>query len=328
MMEVDEGEEENGLNSDDRSEMEVDDDENDEWEGHREVPDYKGEVSTTQSLCYFALILSDAKILSALLKHTTFAQFDTESSTNPTPSASRPFTATNRNTATARATGTAHPTNGTTARLAAQAPTPSPTHAIPAPTFYILSNLRFPPGTDSAVVAEYEEICCQLFLALGKQTREDDADDEGYEFAHMIGIRLEGMARVLEAAGMIGPLVGLLSLISYLVLLFPAFSLVFLNRSHSPNHHHSELLSLLAQIIQRFGRPLPIVRLVDYSNRGKARERSRRIRGIVKRLPAEVVKELDGRVELEAGKRDSLMSAVLSVLEGVAWRVDEAGEEA
>ena len=68
--------------------------------------------------------------------------------------------------------------------------------------------------------------------------------------------------------------------------------------------------------------------MVDYSNRGKARERSRKIRGIVKRLPTEVVKELDGRVELEAGKRDSLMGATLSLLEGIAWRVDEAGEEA
>lgn len=270
-------------------------------------------------------------MLSALLKHTTFAHFDTESSINPTPSSSRSFTATSR-TATARTTATAQPTNGTTARLAAQAPPPTPVHTVPAPTFYILSNLRFPHGTDPVVVAEYEEICSQLFLALGKQTRDDEGEDQGYEFAEMIGIRLEGMARVLEGAGLIGPLISLLSLISYLVFLFPAFSLVFLNRSYSLHHQHrsqttSELLPLLGQIVTRYGRPSPIVRVVDNSNRGKARERSRRIRGIVKRMPAEVVKELDGRIELDSVKREVLMSATLDILEGIAWRVDEAGEE-
>lgn len=49
LVEVEEGEEESGINEDARSQMEVDEDDGDEWRETYETPDYKGQVSRSFS---------------------------------------------------------------------------------------------------------------------------------------------------------------------------------------------------------------------------------------------------------------------------------------
>jgi hypothetical protein len=209
----------------------------------------------------------------------------------------------------------------------------------PLPTFHSLTNFRFPLGTPAQIVEEYEEVCRLLFVTLGRRggrTGEEGDEEDGFDLAKGIGTGLERMARLLEKAGVIGPLISLLSLISYLVLLFPFFSLYFLNHPRL-NHNRgsvlsvtqetvsSSLLSFLGSVIKRFGRPAPVVRIGNNSNRGKAKERSRKIRGIVTK-PV-LTTETSERVELDPEKRAALLLTAMDVIEGLAWRIDEAAED-
>lgn len=215
------------------------------------------------------------------------------------------------------------------------APLSAPTLG-PLPTFHSLTNFRFPPGTPHEIEVQYEEVCREFFMTLGKRAgrsgpAEDDKDE--FELARGIGMALEKMARILVSAGVMGPLISLFSLLSYLILLFPPFALCFLNHPRSLRYRAdnqglgspSKLLPLLGSIITRFGRPSPVVKALDSSNRGKARERSRRMRGIVEKPVA--VFGADERVDIDLGKRTALLLKVLDILEGLAWRIDESREE-
>lgn len=87
------------------------------------------------------------------------------------------------------------------------------------------------------------------------------------------------------------------------------------------------MLSLLGRVIKRFGRPAPVVRIADKNVKGKARERSRRVRGVMTKPQVAAVKTVDDRVELEVPKRNALLFAALEVLEGLVWRASAANEE-
>lgn len=169
-------------------------------------------------------------------------------------------------------------------------------------------------------------------------------------FLRELGSGLETMLRLLEGAGTIGPIIPLLSLISTLILLFPEFSLYFLNDPTTSNTtttsttnsntssinstSESKFLPLLARIIRRFGKPTVPNRLVENPNiqssslsgRGKARERSRKQRGVLEKK-SEGGKKDDERIEVEPIKRDGLIKGTLEVLEGLAWRIPDGTEE-
>ena len=98
---------------------------------------------------------------------------------------------------------------------------------------------------------EYEEVCRLLFVTLGRRggrTSEEGDEEDGFDLVKGIGTGLERMARLLEKAGVIGPLISLLSLISYLVLLFPFFSLYFLNQPRL-NHNCGSVLSVTQETV-------------------------------------------------------------------------------
>lgn len=247
------------------------------------------------------------------MKHTTFEHFDVESSTQ-TASSQRISTATAK-ASTSRLSNSSTSTATFTTRIE---PNPVVVDLSPIPTFYSLTNLRFSPATPIKLVQEYSEICRELFITLGKRAEMEEMN--GTEFCSEIGFHLEGMVEVLLDAGLIGPLISLLSLLSSLVLLFPGFQEAFVHSdSISLNSvASSKLLSLLGRIITIFGRPTPLAK----TTRPKERKKSR-----TSRPTNQEVKVVDEeRVELEAGKRDAIVSAAVDILTGLAWRVDEAGE--
>lgn len=226
-------------------------------------------------------------------------------------------------------------------------PTSAPIDTSPIPTFHYLTNFRFPSNTPHSIVADYEDVCRDIFTLIGKRKntvsydksfegRELEEREEMYEFIRGLGIGLEGMIHLLEQAGTIGPLIPLLSLISTLVLLFPSFALYFLNDSRTISFSTSEskLLPLLARIIRRFGKPSIPVRLGEdvasssnsMNDRGKFKERSRKLRLAAIRANAAVPKVDHERVDVEPVKRDSLVKITIEVLETLAWRLPP-GEE-
>lgn len=308
------------------------------------------------------------QILSALFTHTTFIHYDSESVTTVPPSlTSQTQRSTSTNSATARSTAyfpTSRTSNtASTSTFNAQGipivtPTP-PVDNSPIPTFHYLTNFRFPLGTPSSIIADYEDACRDFFTFLGRrrstrstlehsfETREEEEYYELMVFLRELGSGLETMLRLLEGAGTIGPIIPLLSLISTLILLFPEFSLYFLNdpttistntnTSSINSTSESKFLPLLARIIRRFGKPTLLNRLVeDPSNqsttssliggRGKARERSRKQRGVLEKK-SEGGKKDDERVEVEPIKRNGLIKGTLEVLEGLAWRIPDGTEE-
>ncbi|KAI5474747.1 hypothetical protein MNV49_002525 [Pseudohyphozyma bogoriensis] len=267
-----------------------------------------------------------SEILSALFNHTTFTQFDTESAII-TPASQRQSAFTRSSSAgTFRpSAATANPTAATTA---AADPLPTPTaSASPTPTFHSLTNLRLPPGTPPAVIAEYEEVCKELFMTLGRKRGEDMGEDEGVVLARGVGLGLENLARILESIGVIGPLIALLSLIAHLVLLFPPFTSLYLMDYEGPRQVHSKLIPLLGSIATRFGRPAPTSRSSEKSaTKGIARERSRKVRGVTFRADPVKEAEKDARVEVGEEKRVALLFGVVAVLEGLAWRMPDRCE--
>lgn len=206
-------------------------------------------------------------------------------------------------------------------------------------------SLRLPPGTPLATVTEYEDVCRDLSSTLGQRpSLVNPANgnlfgvvaDTTSHLARGVGTSLESLARILDTAGVVGPLISLLSLLSSLILLFPPFALHFLNVPLSPaqilppqGKHKSKLLALLARVVKRFGRPAPVVRAGEKSGRGgKARERTRRVRGVAAKPAGSVDKAGDDeRVELESAKRIALLSAVVEVLEGLSWRMTERAKD-
>lgn len=299
-------------------------------------------------------------MLSAVFNHTIFAPFDAESSTTPVPPAggTQRFSSTHSGTfnhslsSSRLGTSNSNPTASHThhGRLNPSDAPPSSSSTndppTPVPTFHYLTNLRFPPGTPPNLVQDYEEACRDLFTTLGKRaggTRfhgpghgqggggESDFSDEssGATLAVGLGEGLAELARLLESAAIVGPLIAVLSLLSTLVFLFPVFALYFLNDAQMTRRRApSKLLPLLAKIVKRFGRPSPAVRIAEKGSRlGKAKERSRRVRGVVLRTSVVPAKDEDERVDLDPAKREGLLFVVVEVLEGLAWRMPERVEE-
>lgn len=251
------------------------------------------------------------QILSALFSHTTFTPLDTTSSTAPMPPSQRSTFSLSR----------ASPRLSHSHSLHSLPLVPTPlttTTTEPIPTFHFLTNLRLPPTTSPSLAQEYEDTCRDLFSLIGKR----QGDHDGYTLSSGIGEGLESLLRVLESASIVGPLVALFSLASSLILRFPAFGAYFLD--DRPNGA-SEWMGLLARVVRRFGRPVVVMRSAG-EKKGKARERSRRVRGVVQRVREVEVKD-DERVELEVGKRSALLLACVEVLEGLAWRMGERVEE-
>jgi hypothetical protein len=309
---------------------ELEEEMDDEMDGSRESSDLRGDVRQVTSI-RDSPANSALQILSAIFNHTTFTPFDSESSTIavlPTqrPSGSRP-------TPTRSTFDPTLTSNGLRASLnnpVEDSPSLPETTAIP--TFHFLTNLRFPSGTPPATIAEYEEVTRDLFVTLGRRTlRYNSLGEDASDLASLVrgvGGGLEAMAYLLDNAGIVGPLSALLSLISSLVLLFPQFAGYYLNDHLLSRYHTSKLLGLLAKVIKRFGRPAPVVRVVEKSGKGKARDRSRRLRGVVLRPASKPTGvEEEERVELEPAKRSALMFAVVEVLEGLAWGLPERAED-
>lgn len=266
--------------------------------------------------------------------HKTFVHFDTESVTLPATASQRLPTfslsmSMSRTASTARFGSTAQ----STGRLDLSSSQPPPP-TTPIPTFHFLTSLRLPPGTPIATIAGYDDICRDLSGALGQRPspylNPDDSTRLGVagegdvtKLARSVGTSLEALAQVLEAAGVVGPLVALFSLISSLVLLFPPFAFHFLNATQGKQQ--SKLLPLLARVLKRFGRPAPVARVGEKNGGrgGKQRERTRRVRGVASKPSGMVDKAVNDGVELEPAKRNALLVAVVEVLEGLAWRMPE-----
>ncbi|ORY77576.1 hypothetical protein BCR35DRAFT_325508 [Leucosporidium creatinivorum] len=307
-----------------------------------------------------------SEIISSIFTHTTYIHHDTESSTSFPPShSSRTLGSTSSSRllthSTFSSTRYTHPhshANSSTGRLALPE-SPSSTPSGPIPTFHALTNLRFPPHTPANITANYEELCRELFGILGRSSTslgvgggagEEEAALQQH-FLNPLAHTLESLATQLERAGIIGPLIQLLALIAQLILLFPGFTAYFLNASHTPTlNTPSKFLPLLSRLLRRFGRPPSPsssrsselastpggASLPSFLGKGKAKERSRRVRGVVMR-PQQIMGGVKGkgaeggygeeRVELEGLKRERLVGRVLECLEGLAWRGGVGVEE-
>lgn len=286
------------------------DDEEEREEDEREERDWRGEVSAFWCAKVRGADGVTSQTLSALFSHTTFAPFDTTSSATSTPPSQRSTFSLSRASPRLSHSHSLH-------ALPAPPP-PTTTTSEPIPTFHFLTNLRLPAITSPALAQEYEDTCRDLFSLIGKR----QGDHDGYTLAARIGEGLESLLRVLESASIVGPLIALLSLASSLILRFPAFSAYFLNERQGAA---SEWMNVLARVVRRFGRPVAVLRSVG-EKKGRARERSRRVRGVVQRVREVEVKD-DERVDLELGKRSALLLACVEVLEGLAWRMSERVEE-
>lgn len=250
-----------------------------------------------------------------------------------------------------------------TGRLSLAEPAP-PAPTTPVPTFHALTNLRFPPTTPATITTAYEELCREVFGILGRRSdstpstqhlpRASDEEAATRGFVNPLAHCLEGMVIQLDRAGLVGPLIQLLALISHLVLLFPAFSIYFLNASPSlvvdlpTPTAGSKFIPLLARLLKRFGRPPSPSKIASdlaastpggaslqlTGGKGKAKERSRRVRGVVMR-PQQMLNGAKGalkdgeeeKIELDSVKRERLLGKVLECLEGLAWRGGENMEE-
>lgn len=291
-------------------------------------------IETEDDLMSRAPVDVRAEILSAILKHTTFVHFDLEASVVLEPGATADGSLTGRSSLhapsnRAASNATLHP-----AVKNARDPEPDapPQYPSPTPTFYTLTNLRFPPSTPASLIASYAELSRVLFVDLGKRSRSYNDEKDALGFAFDISRQLEGMARLLALAGLVGPLISLFSLISSLVLLFPGFSLVFLNYprlalSLPPSHVDtpSTLLPLLSSIIARYGRPAPPIPIVR-PTRGKGRRKGNQNR-LALLAREELSKGREELIELGMVKREALLTVVLELLQGLVWAVDEGGEE-
>ncbi|KAL8279916.1 hypothetical protein RQP46_007766 [Phenoliferia psychrophenolica] len=286
-------------------------------------------------------MIGGGSVVAALFCHRTFVHFEPDSVNLPPSTSQRSSTF---SLSFAR-------TGGSTARLGSLAQSsgrldlpPAPTVPQAAvPTFHSLMSLRLPVGTPLATVTEYEDVCRDLSATLGQRPSLVNASanlfsieiDTTSHLARGVGSSLEALARILDEAGVIGPLISLLSLLSSLILHFPPFALHFLNVPLSPaqilppqGKRKSNLLALLARVVKRFGRPAPVARVGEKAARGgRTRERPRRVRAVGNKPLGAVEKASEERIELEPAKRIALLSAVVEVLEGLAWRMTERAKE-
>lgn len=324
----------------------------------RAVRDLRAEVRSCRHVSHTATdVIFALQITSALFTHVTFSHFDNESAIAPTLSASQRPSSLSRSLLNGRLSGTASTfrpagTHGAFSSRSMLVDLPaSPSHsATPVPTFHALTNLRFPPGTESAVVAEHESLCRELFTLLGRRAPNPNgaaaADTSSaldtYLFVGALAHCLELLARLFEKTGIIGPLISILSLISTLVMLFAPFAEYYLGgamMAQAADHSGSapppsKLMALLARIVKRYGRPIPPAEADSSTGKGRAKERSRRTRGVVMRSAKHLANgknaaaaELDDAVPLEQGKRVALLARVVELLEGLAWRADQVTEE-
>jgi len=278
------------------------------------------------------------EITAAVLNHTTITHFDSASSIQPSPATTPRGTFSSGrtilsfpgsrfmltgNTSTAGAFPSFPSTrlsNSTAA--AASAPSAPPTPNGPAPTIRGLTSVRFAPATSTAILKEYEEVCCELFVALG---RRDGLDDGVGPLVQGLCQSLISLISLFEREAIIGPLIGTLHLLSSLVLVFPQFTACLL-----PNDSRSgpgALLAVLAKIVRRFGRPTPPPRQPESAAKAKARERSRKAKGLAARASEAAAVAQEERVVLEPAKRVALLFGAVEVLEGLAWRMTDGQED-
>lgn len=231
-------------------------------------------------------------------------------------------------------------------RLLGSSSQTTPARRGPQLTFHALTNLRFPPGVPAEIVSDHETLCSGLFVLLGRKPEAMHADAsstlETYLFIGSLAHSLEEMIRLLDKASMISPLIAAIGLVSTLILLYPPFAEYYLGgammasaASHAANGPpSSKLMTLLARIVRRYGRPAPVETL-DSRAGAKIRAKPRRSRAarpsrttqLTKTKDSRSTSELDEPVPVEQGKRVALLIKVIDTLEGLAWRADQVTEE-
>lgn len=265
-----------------------------------------------------------------------------------------------------------------TSRQKAQAPVQATPLTGNQPTIHALTNLRFPPSTAPALVEQYEALTRDLFATLGHShdtrtsfsqihgtsatlyaqraheilaLRHPHAGPLAYALAHLF----TSMLRVLNAATLTGPLTALLKLVSHLAFLSPAFALACCGaeasvapststpstqRKSAPAPAPTKLVSLVAHVIARYGRPSQADRekqsrdaLASATSNASMTHRPRRAkvtRNSAGRRSSSMAGGLGGKkgnldatdvVEnFDPEKRARLLDAALALLEGVAWK--------
>ncbi|KDE08433.1 hypothetical protein MVLG_01468 [Microbotryum lychnidis-dioicae p1A1 Lamole] len=286
-----------------------------------------------------------SEIISALFNHVTYDRFDQESVMAPPGS-----TATQRfSTSIFSARGPMTTSHGSTLRrstaAASNGATPdrvvAPTN--PVPTLHEITNIRFPSYLDPSLSLVYDDRCRELFGLLGRRADPlvDPSEDATQQLADGIVAVFDGLLDLLDRAGLVGPLINLLSLIGHLVLLFQHFANSYLREAHTlearsrhaGNDAASDLLSKVGSFLRRYGRPLPPSRGTtdSHPSRSRAKERSKRVRGIAMRANgnsnALATLQDDDRIELDPTRRNALLFAIADFVEALAWRASEAGEE-
>ncbi|GJN93641.1 hypothetical protein Rhopal_006698-T1 [Rhodotorula paludigena] len=248
-----------------------------------------------------------SELLAAVFTHTTLVNIDLEPAAVPptahphshhrSPLAAAGSTLAGAGTARAGTArhGTLGATFGTrTSAAATHAPTPAAPSG-PVPTFHALMNLRFPPSTPPALVAEHESIARELFTLLGRRfdphslsqpatsalaslppslallTSSSPEELETALLAYGLARSFAALLAVLDAATLVGPMTALMRLIAHLTFIFPPFAhaCCVVSTKPTPNATSSKpstagsaqsevpLLSLLGRIIARYGRPEP-----------------------------------------------------------------------
>ncbi|SCV73353.1 BQ2448_7279 [Microbotryum intermedium] len=283
-----------------------------------------------------------SEIISALFNHVTYDHFDQESAIAPPGS-----TATQRSSASTfsvkGATATSH---SSTLRRSTAASIATPDRMVtpisPVPTLHGITNIRFPSTLDPGLSLAYDDRCRELFGLLGR--RSDPlvgGSNDAAQLADGIVAVFDGLIDLLDQAGLVGPLINLLSLVGHLVLLFQHFANSYLRETNTPGSRSrhageeaaSDLLSKVGSLLRRYGRPLPPSRTASDLNpsRSRAKERSKRVRGFAMRAngtsSAMVAVKDDDRVELDPTRRNALLFAISDFVDALAWRASEAGEE-
>ncbi|KAM0751513.1 hypothetical protein T439DRAFT_379632 [Meredithblackwellia eburnea MCA 4105] len=297
-------------------------------------------------------------ILSLLFKHQTFAPVDTSSvitSLGPATSQLRSSMSASssgstwRPTASSRLSVASSATVGGTAGAASQPLTPTPTG--PQPTFYSLTNLRFPATVPPDLIHEYEETCRQIFVILGTTSSSPSTTPSAtlgappslVNLTIELGRSLETLFRLLELGGLLGPLCSLVSLCASLVLLVPSFARFFTNvpvdtgmMLPPTGKSKSKMLVMLNNVLRKYGKPTTGGGVTTVA---KVREKARKVRlsnrsAVINTSAAGGGLAAGGmgdkdveRVELEPVKRNALVAGCLELLEVLAWKLEEIGED-
>ena len=227
--------------------------------------------------------------------------------------------------------------------------------AMPVPTLHALTNMRFGASITGEQIAQHEQICRDLFNSLGRVDQSSGVtgeEQEGViEVATEIGRALQRFAKFFDAAGLVGPLTAIYSLIGALVHRFLAFTLVFLNhptamalqqlikqrgadenamdtsgsQDNVEGGARSRLLRTLGRSVAHYGnaRITGTTAQADPSSTlGASAFSGRRLskRPRKGQMPATAI-------ELDAGLRDGLLSEIVNVLDGLAFNMDDKCEQ-